>query len=249
MNIVPAFLKHAVRTTLVKRGWTPPEDVFVTQRLWSMENGLRLLRQIGIDPQTIVDLGAAEGKWSLMASQIFLNSKFLLCEPLPARRDMLTEMARSSGGKFLYSPFVIGDSTQPISFEVSSDLDGSGVYGGDSENTVELPQNTLDNLLSDKNLPQPYLLKFDTHGYEEKILDGAKRTLDATIAIVMECYLHQISPTAKPFWEMCDQLGKLGFRPVYIADLLARPYDSSLWQMDIFFVRSEHPVFSHPEYQ
>ncbi|WP_250933865.1 FkbM family methyltransferase [Aporhodopirellula aestuarii] len=234
---------------LVKRGWTPPEDVFVTQRHWSMESGLRMLKQIGIAPNTVVDLGAAEGSWSSMASQIFTDARYLLCEPLPARKDMLSEISQKSGGMFHFSPIVVGDSKQPLMFDVSGDLDGSGVYGGVTENAVELPQDTLDNLIDEAALPPPYLLKFDTHGYEDNIIRGAVKTLETTIAIVMECYLHQVSPTAKPFWEMCDQLVKVGFRPVYVSDLLARPYDSTLWQMDIFFLRSDHPVFMHSSYQ
>lgn len=249
MSWIPAFVKQLLKTHLHKRGWTQSGDVRDSAQPFSMRGGLELLKSIGIQPGTIIDLGAAEGKWTLCAKEVFSESRFLLCEPLPERKDELIELAANSRGQLRFSQVIVGNSTTPLLFDVSSDLDGSGVYGGTSGTVVELPQETLDNLLSKADFEQPYLIKFDTHGFESQILAGASRTLNSTQAIVMECYLHHVSPTAKLFWEMCGQLNELGFRPVHIGDLLARPYDATLWQMDLFFVKSDHPVFSHAKYR
>jgi FkbM family methyltransferase len=246
MRFVPEFFKRTIRSQLIRRGWTAPGSV---DQAWSMRRGLQLLQSLGIQPGTIIDLGAAEGRWTQLAREVFTNSQFLLCEPLPQRKAVLEELASKSNSKLHFSPIVIGESTAPVWFDVSSDLDGSGVYGGKSGNAVLLPQNTLDNVLLEKSFDRPFLIKFDTHGFETQILSGASHTLEATDAIVMECYLHRVSPTAQLFWEMCVFLEGLGFRPVHISDLIARPYDQSLWQMDIFFVRSDHAVFHHDGYR
>ena len=249
MRVVPGFVKQSLKKLLEERGWQSPETEAATRVFWSMQSGLQRLRSIGIQPKTVVDLGAAEGKWTLMASQIFPDARFLLCEPLPDRKSQLTDLVASSGGRFHLSSVIVGNSNEPILFDVSSDLDGSGVYGGDSGQAMMLPQDTLDSLLLNDELASPFLIKFDTHGFESEILAGAKEALQSTVAIVMECYVHQISPTCKPFWEMCRELDALGFRPIYFSDFMARPFDETLWQLDIFFVRSSHPVFQHKTYQ
>jgi FkbM family methyltransferase len=183
----------------------------------------------------------------MLAKEFYQDSEFLLCEPLPDRKEHLEKMSAQSD-RVHFESVIVGDSVEPIWFDVSDDLDGSGVYGGQSGHTVELPQNTLDRLLASSSFEPPYLIKFDTHGFESPILKGATETLRMTDAIIMECYTHRVSPTAKLFWEMCDQLHEIGFRPIHISDLLARQFDSTLWQMDLFFVRSDHPVFDHDRY-
>lgn len=87
-------------------------------------------------------------------------------------------------------------------------------------------------------------MKFDTHGYELPILRGATKTLEATQVIVMECYNFRFVPQALLFHEMCAHINQLGFRSYDMANPSLRKHDRSLWQMDLFFARKEHPIFN-----
>ena len=108
---------------------------------------------------------------------------------------------------------------------------------------------TIDNIIEETKIEGPYLIKLDTHGYERSILKGSEFTLDKTNVLVIECYNHRISDEAFLFWELCEYLSKRGFRPIYIVDILNREYDCSLWQMDIFFIRSDFDFFKYRAYK
>ena len=48
----------------------------------------------------------------------------------------------------------------------------------------------------------------------------------------------------KRFPEMILHLQSLGFRCADIAGPMFRPADASLWQLDFYFLRSDHPSFT-----
>ena len=108
---------------------------------------------------------------------------------------------------------------------------------------------TVDFEVQRLGLNSPFLLKFDTHGFEVPILEGAKETLRVTSAIVMECYNFKIAPEALLFYEMCEYLGKFGFRPIDVVEPRHRLYDDAFWQMDIAFVKEDRPEFGYKAYR
>jgi hypothetical protein len=105
---------------------------------------------------------------------------------------------------------------------------------------------TLDAALVDAQ--PPFLVKLDTHGAEEAILAGAEQTLARSVAWIIEAYNQRITPDCLLFWELCSQMAAHGFRPLDLVDVLHRPYDKTLWQMDLSFVRSDWNGFSYLGY-
>ena len=118
----------------------------------------------------------------------------------------------------------------------------------DSDNIV-VPVTTIDVEARARGLEAPYLIKLDTHGFEDPILKGAEETLRATEVIVIECYNFKISPECLLFYEMCARLQALGFRSVDLVDPLYRPVDRVFWQIDLVFVRSDRPEFRFANYK
>lgn len=72
--------------------------------------------------------------------------------------------------------------------------------------------------------------------------------MKTTDYVVMEVYIHEVSPSGRKFWEMCEVMASYGLRPFDLADPMARALDGSLSQMDIFFARDSHSLFSKPVY-
>jgi hypothetical protein len=69
--------------------------------------------------------------------------------------------------------------------------------------------------------------------------------------IMMEVYNFKLKFTDYKnltFDEMSLHMKSLGFRCIDICDPLFRPGDLALWQMQMFFIRSEHPIFNNPGY-
>jgi hypothetical protein len=99
------------------------------------------------------------------------------------------------------------------------------------------------------DLPAPFALKLDTHGFEVPIFEGASGILERTNLIIVEVYNFKIAEGALKFYEMCLYLEKKGFLCADIADIMRRPGDNFLWQTDLFFLRKNRPEFLQNRYK
>lgn len=202
-----------------------------------------------IDINTVIDTGASNGKWCLEVMKIIPNAIFNAIEPLAEREDALIEMKKKYPN-FDYEICAAGDvDGKKVKLNIASDLDGSTIDANDGTIPREVPLRTIDSIVNEKKLKGPFLLKFDTHGYERLILSGAKDTLKNTEIIIMEVYNFKITEHAIRFHEMCSYMETLGFRCYDLANPMLRPYDNALWQMDLFFCRSNSKIFEHGQYE
>ena len=215
---------------------------------FDMSSAVQRIREHDIPIKSILDIGASNGKWSIHTMDVFPSASYLAIEPLHERKDAL-ENLKKRYSNFDYVLCVAGDTDdQEVTLNVSDDLDGSTVDGTGGE-LRKVPVRTVDAIISERKLGGPFLLKFDTHGYEIPILNGARDTLDRTNVIVMEVYNFEITDLAKRFHEMCLHMEKLGFRCYDIANPMLRLYDKAFWQMDIFFCRSNSRIFTYFHYR
>ena len=219
-----------------------------TSDSFSMSDAVKRIVDHNIEIRSIIDIGASNGIWSVNAMKTFPNTTILAVEPLRERfSDLQTLKAKNKN--FDYEPCAIGNSMlDQVLINVSNDLDGSTI-GGAGGIPRHVKQKTIDHIISEKMIAGPFLLKFDTHGYELPILEGAKETLKNTNIIIMEVYNFQITKSTLLFYEMCTRMEELGFRCYDMADPMLRIYDKSFWQMDIFFCRNDAKLFSHEGYR
>lgn len=197
--------------------------------------------------RTVIDIGASDGKWGVETMKTFPSASFVAIEPLRERQGALEKLKRKHAN-YDYVLCVGGDKDgEPVTLTVTADLDGSTVDGTGGESR-SVPMRTIDSIVAEKKLQGPFLLKFDTHGYELPILAGARETLAKTDVVVMEVYNFKITDHALRFHEMCAHMEQLGFRCYDIADPLLRTRDKALWQMDLLFARSNSRIFSSNQY-
>jgi FkbM family methyltransferase len=188
-----------------------------------------------ITVNTVIDIGASNGKRSENGMRTFPNASFLAIEPLREREEAL-EALKQNHANFDYLLTVAGDKdAEEVTLVVSDDLDGSTVDGSQGGEPRIVISRTIDSIVAEKALSGPFLLKFDTHGYEVPILSGAKETLAKTSVVVMEVYNFKITEHSLRFHETCAYMEELGFRCYDIAGPLLRDYDKAFWQMDLFF--------------
>ena len=235
------FLKRKL-SPLVSKVWENPFTQFTAPE------AMTRLAGHGFPVTTVVDIGASDGRWSRKAMPYFPAARFLAIEPL-AERSAALEQLRQERPNFDFAIAAAGSGEKPeVRLNVSADLDGSTVDGSAGESR-SVRSATLDELLAERSLAGPYLIKFDTHGFEDEILRGARKTLEQTSVIVMEVYNFKISPHALRFPEMCQRLEALGFRCYDMADPLLRLHDRCLWQMDFYFCRTDAKPFLHNDYR
>jgi FkbM family methyltransferase len=214
----------------------------------TMDDALRALHARGHTFETVVDIGASDGSWSTALMRHYPGCRYLLVEAQPVHEPALrTYCERHPNAQFVLA--AAGDREGWIHFDATDPFGGLASYEPAAANDIRVPVVTVDGELKTRRLPGPYLLKLDTHGFEVPILKGAAQTLASTEVLIVECYNHRIAPECLTFDEMCRYLGGQGFRCIDLVDPLYRPYDDSLWQMDLFFVRSERPEFAHRAYR
>jgi FkbM family methyltransferase len=211
----------------------------------TMLDTMHRLKSIGINPELIIDIGAAKGKWTEKAMMIWPDSGYLLIEPLKEQLEQIHESLKNST-KVSIIEAVAGIDSGKVKINVSSDLDGSGVYGV-NENTREVPVIKLDE--KTRTVNGRIILKLDTHGYEIPIFTGAGQTLEKTEAIIVEVYGFIISPTAMIFHELSDYLFNRGYRLFDIVDVVRRKADHAFWQADAVYLKKTHTVFTNDSYR
>ena len=241
-----ASLRSGVRKVLTlglaRRGYdiVPTEYSATTDGVLTV--GLELAGRIG----TVIDVGASNGSWSLALRPQLPNAKFLLFEAAPFHTEALRKI-ESQDLQVEYA--AASDHLGGVSFLVDPDnpMGGAASAVATSEHTAVVPSTTIDHAVQSRQWPGPYLIKLDTHGHESEILRGASDVLRETSLLWIEVYGVD-SPGRPSFDELCIHMRELGFRPAGIADVMKRPSDGMLWQMDMLFVPASHPVFKNTSY-
>lgn len=215
---------------------------------FEMFSAINRIKGHNIKIKSIIDIGASDGKWSRSVMPFFKNSLFFAVEPLIERQNALSEL-RKKKKSFNYIIAAAGEhDNEDINIKVTDDLDGSTVNGefGVSRN---VPSRSIDSIVKENNLRGPFLIKFDTHGFEVPILKGALKSLEETELIIMEVYNFRHTYNTLLFSEMVLLLDGYGFRCYDLADPSYRIYDNSFWQMDLFFAKKNSPIFSYESYK
>jgi FkbM family methyltransferase len=215
---------------------------------FDMVGNLKKIKQIGVEFNSLIDIGASDGKWSIYALRIFKTPKIVAVEPLFEREKSLKKL-QNRFPNFEYELSAAGDGKiSEIELTVTDDLDGSTIAGKIGTKRI-VPLKSVDQIVSERNLKPPFFLKFDTHGFELPILEGAKNTLLHTEVIVMEAYNFRITNESLLFHEMISFMEEKGFRIYNIVDPLCRPLDNVFWQLDLFFLKKENEIFKSGKFK
>jgi len=213
----------------------------------SMRGAMQALAQQGIPICSIVDIGASDGQWAEMAMAFFPQANYLLIEAQTVHQEKLDTFVKNHTNA-QYCLAAAGDKAGRIHFDAGDPFGGQASYEPYAHNNIEVAVTTVDIEVAQRALLGPYLIKLDTHGFEVPILIGAQEALKNTQAIVMECYVQHLTQTSLTFSQMCAHLEALGFRCMDAVDLEWRPFDNTLWQMDLVFIRKDRVEFTYRDY-
>jgi FkbM family methyltransferase len=242
LSIVNAFCERLFRVHLQPRPIARPASPEQYQNEPVLDDALRRLQNHKIEIGSLIDVGAAEGFWSEAFARRFPDRHHLLVDANEAHRSNLERLCQENQ-RWQFALTAVGGTTGEAFFDGSDPLVGNLSTEPWNDNYHRCPVTTLDDLLENRSVPGPFMIKLDTHGVEIPILNGATKTLKETSVIVIEAYNFTFGEPAVPFWDLCRHMLELGFRPVDVFDLLYREVDSAFWQFDLMFVRSDLPLF------
>lgn len=104
---------------------------------------------------------------------------------------------------------------------------------------ITVPMIRIDDILKDKQLNGPYLIKVDVQGAELDVLEGARQALLETEVVVLEVSLFEFMKGAPQFYDVVSCMKNRSFVTYDIILGWNRPLDNALGQIDIVFVKDK----------
>lgn len=170
---------------------------------------------------TVVDLGANRGQFSLAARYRFPVATIIAFEPLPLPYAVYRRIFTGDSRTRIYNT-AIGPERSSAAIHVSGRDDSSSLlpitdtqdqlFPGTSEvGTATIQVDRLDLLLSRDKLVGRTLLKIDVQGYEAQALQGSEGLLDGILFIYIECSFIELYESQALAHEIIDWLHQRGF--------------------------------------
>jgi len=213
-----------------------------------LTHAMRRLRRRKTSFNTVIDVGASDGRWSALCMKEFPTIDYYLIEAQPVHKLGLQRFC-TAHPNCRYTLSAAGAEAGSIYFDASNPFGGVASVNPFDHGGIKVPVTTIDLEVQKERLRGPFLIKLDTHGFEVPILHGAQSTLSQTEVLILECYNFRVQSESLLFCEMCSFVARFGFRCIDLFDILYRPYDNTFWQMDIMFMRAERPEFDYRRFR
>lgn len=210
------------------------------------DTALMRLRDAGMTPHTVFDVGAAFGDWSAACAGVFPRARYVLLEPLTEYRPILDARAAKIGNATVVNA-AASNVSGTTTFNVHEDLVGSSLLketeGGNVDGVERtVPTSRVDDVARSHSLRGPFLLKVDVQGAELAVLEGATEVLRNTTAVVVEVSFLDFFLGGASFADVVKHMSARGFVVHDIFGLMRRPVDHALAQADLLFIRKDAPV-------
>jgi FkbM family methyltransferase len=200
---------------------------------------LQNVKHNGFVPNTIIDVGAYVGEWSLMAASIFPSAQVLMIDANPENELHLTSAQQRIGPRSHSWIALLGPTeAKEVSFYQLGA--GSSVLRELTtfrRHQVRLPMVTLDGLLDAREVSDPVLLKLDVQGFELETLRGGERVLERAEVVILETTLIPYNEDAPLLFEVTTFMQERGFAVYDFCGQFRRETDFSMFQTDVAFVK------------
>ena len=171
--------QNAVHRKLLEYAWRVERAGWKADRaFWESA----YIRRLGFRPQTIIDVGVANGTPQLYAA--FPDAQLILVEPLSEYFEAVAHLLERRRG--VHIPAAAGSSEGELELRVEPRLtERSSHYSrhplestGDTLTPRRVRATTVDRIIGDHAFPEPFGLKIDTEGAELEVIRGAAATLE-----------------------------------------------------------------------
>lgn len=204
------------------------------------------LKNLGFEPDLILDIGAFFGTWTLDCLRFYPSAKYFLFEP--AHHSYQRNLDQFNNVKIIHT----------ILNSEEKEVDWYGETNGGSgdsffkertkhfANTMPIKKQTttLENELKKENIQaKSVFIKIDTQGSEIEVLKGAGTILNNTDFIVLEMpFFGQYNEGCPSFREYINFLDSKGFVPFEITDIHNIGNPPFQTQIDLLFINKNHKL-------
>ena len=178
---------------------------------------LEEVRDMGINPNAILDIGAHTGQFHSWAKRVWPDAGIFMIEANKLHEATLDRLAMMNGDRYLIT--ALGDEEREVIFYTRSDkphTEGNSYYKEAGwwdipqlvqESKVNLQK--LDNIFEDEAVFE--LIKIDTQGSELDILKGGKELISKASVVVLEVSLIEYKEGAPTSEELTNYMNSIGF--------------------------------------
>jgi FkbM family methyltransferase len=198
-------------------------------------------KRLGFQPATVIDVGVAYGTPELYDA--FPDARFLLVDPLEEYAEGIgqitsrlrdAEWVRAAAGPAPGELEIVVNRAPALSSTLGH---WKGQDDGGQARTV--PVVRIDDLVTERSLPAPFLVKADVEGAELRVLDGATRVLEQTELVLLEVNLFQFLPGQPQLHDVVVYMKERGFVTYDFYGGHVRLLDDALAMTNMAFVRED----------
>jgi FkbM family methyltransferase len=211
-----------------------------------MFDKLRHLKALGYEPDTIFDIGAHHGNWTISMKSIYPKSQYFLFEAIDY--PQLKQFERISS--ISVHTTLLNDTAKEVEwFQMKNTGDSmfrEKTFHFDHCEVLKRQSIDLDSYAAEKGMlegAKNIFVKIDCQGAEIPILKGATSLYEKTDFILLELpFFGQYNTGVPTFLEHIQFMDSIGFVPFDIVD--THPINGFTMQLDVLFIHKKHPFCS-----
>lgn len=171
-------------------------------------------------PQTVLDVGANKGQFSLLVRSTLPGTRIFAFEPLASEADIFDSNFARDEQCTLFR-FALSEDAGTVDFHVADRADSSSLlnigegqrtaYGVSKAKTVQVDVRRLDVVVTPDMLSGRVLLKIDVQGAEDMVLRGATQLLPLVDFVYLEASFVELYEGQKLAGDMVVQMAALGY--------------------------------------
>lgn len=197
---------------------------------------------------TVLDIGANVGRFSVTANALFPKAKIHAFEPLPNCFNAAERALASVKNATLHN-VALGDTEGQIDMFANDFSPSSSIlpmaeghkdafpftnYG----KVVTVKVRRLDDFADELLLVSPMFIKIDVQGFERQVLAGGLSTIARAEVVLLELSFEELYEGQPLFAELLDTMRELGFHFRGTMAQMPHPKDGRMLDADCFFVKS-----------
>ena len=202
-----------------------------------------LLKQLK-DCNTVIDIGANKGQFSLIANDIFIEPKIIAFEPLKTAAKKYNKLFHKNKNVTLYNN-AVGKREKKVNINVSKREDSSSILnigkkqslifpGTEISHKEKITISPLNKFIVSDDLISPVFVKIDVQGYELEVLKGCNNFFEYFDYIFVECSFIELYEGQALAHEVIEYLKKHSFKFEGIYNIFYDKYGIAV-QGDLLF--------------